>query len=96
MSSQHSKREFLNYYSFALGFGYERSFKSINKSVPGEFDAEQEFYFGGKLRFKRGMFDFRFGVLDPKLTVIDIEDGNHKNIDLNISRLFLSYYYFLN
>lgn len=87
---------FLNCYSHAIVAGFEHSFKPINKSVAGDFEREREFYLGYKLRYKRGMFDFRLGFLSPKLTVIDIEKSPHKVIDINVSRLFITYHYFLN
>ncbi|MFX0139803.1 MAG: PEGA domain-containing protein [Candidatus Hodarchaeota archaeon] len=87
---------FLNQYSNAIFFGYEKSFKSMNKSIEGKFKKEQEFYIGYMRRLKRGNLNFRFGVIDPKLTVIDIEEKKHKIIDIRISRLFISYNYFLN
>jgi hypothetical protein len=87
---------FINQYSTAIIFGYERSFESMNKSVTGKFKEEQELFGGFMRRWKRGIVTVRFGVINPKLTVVDIEEKPPKNIDIRISRLFISYNYFLN
>ncbi|HEY0089061.1 MAG TPA: PEGA domain-containing protein, partial [Candidatus Lokiarchaeia archaeon] len=86
---------FLNQHSMAMVFGYERSFESMNKSVAGQFKKEQELYGGFMFRWKRGLLNFRFGIIEPKLTVIDIEK-KPKNVDIKLYRLFVSYNYFLN
>jgi len=87
---------FLNQYSNAIVFGYEKSFSAMNKSVAGQCDKEQELYIGFMRRWKRGILNFRFGVIDPRLNVVDIEEEDPTVIKIRLSRLFIGYSYFLN
>lgn len=72
---------FLNQYSNVIVFGFEKSLNAMNKSLPGQVEKEQELYIGFMRRWKRGILNFRFGVINPRLKVVDIEKNTQENND---------------